>query len=138
MRAVREDGPLATSYEMTVVADGREHHVTGVPVTNQLWISYACCPAAVAMVEWHTDDGRVGWGTAMEAFPIDRFAGGVLPARWAPRRACPPDPRGRGRLNAPQTRWSPIGGVRADPDDHRVCRGRGRASARRQGHPGSS
>ena len=33
--------------------------------------------------KWRTDDGRVGYGTSMESFPLDRFTGGNLPAAIA-------------------------------------------------------
>lgn len=77
-RVERKGGPMPTSYEMTVIAGGREYKVTGTPLANKLWMGYSCCPTALAMVEWRTDDGRVGVGTVMEAFPLDHFAGGVL------------------------------------------------------------
>ncbi|WP_026911080.1 DUF7064 domain-containing protein [Patulibacter minatonensis] len=81
---VERDGLLGRTFEMTIQdRDGTDHHITGAPVTNQIWFAYGCCPAAVAMVEWRTGDGRVGYGTSMESFPLDRFTGGNLPAAIA-------------------------------------------------------
>jgi hypothetical protein len=85
---VERDGLTTRSYAMTITgADGTDHSVTGTPVASQLWMSYACCPAVVAMVEWRTDDGRIGYGTAMESLPVDRFSGSDLLVRLGQTRA---------------------------------------------------
>lgn len=83
---VERDGVLGTDVEMTIaLADGTERRVTGRPVANQIWYAYGCCPAAVGMIEWRTDDGRVGYGTSMESYPLDGYTGGVLRDRLAAR-----------------------------------------------------
>jgi len=63
-----------TSMEMTLIdRDDREHTVYGSVLTHHPWVPYGNNLSPITMTRWHTTDGRVGIGTYLEGFPLNRI-----------------------------------------------------------------
>lgn len=63
-----------TSMEMTLIdRDDREHTVYGSVLTHHPWVPYGNNLSPITMARWLTADGKVGIGTYLEGFPLNRI-----------------------------------------------------------------
>jgi hypothetical protein len=67
-------GLFPTTMEMTLIdCDDREHTVHGSVLTHHPWVPYGNNLSPITMTRWHTADGRIGIGTYLEGFPLNRI-----------------------------------------------------------------
>lgn len=70
-------GLFPTTMEMTIVdRDDREHTVSGSVLTHHPWVPYGNNLSPITMARWHRSDGKIGIGTYLEGFPLNRLRGG--------------------------------------------------------------
>ncbi len=68
------DGLFPTTMQMTLTdCDGREHSVSGSVLTHHPWVPYGNNLSPITMTRWHASDGRIGIGTYLEGFPLNRL-----------------------------------------------------------------
>lgn len=66
-------GLFPSTMEITIVdCDDREHTVSGSVLTHHPWVPYGNNLSPITMTRWHHRDGRIGIGTYLEGFPLNR------------------------------------------------------------------